>query len=518
MKRSTRFRVVTAMLAGIGLLTAACSSGSSSAGTTTATAAAATTSAAGVRHRHVIRGADARRVRVRVRRSPTGSSATVAGPPVTLTFWGTYGNGGNKSQTDVLDKTLIPLFEKQHPNVTVKYVDIPYDSLKQKLTTSAAGGELPDVVRSDIGWVAAVRQARRLRPTRRHAAGLRHVVQGRLPGTLAANFWDGHYYGLPLDTNTRVLITDQKALDAAGMSAPPSTFAELTAMAKKLEGTDMKVFADSGLSGWNILPWIWSGGGEITDPDITTATGYLNSDKSVAAVQMLVDLYKAGQIPNLITGNQGATGTSDGLPTGKYATILDGPWMRDIWKGQYPDFKPIYAPVPAGDGGSISVVGGESIVMTANTPNKDAAMQFIAFTQSSDFQLAMAKAGQMPVVAEYGTEAVKADPFYEPFAKQLETAKSRLSIPDSSQVDTILSTELTPAFEGTVEREGRPDLGRRADRSAAVRRELIVDQCSRPGDRTREHGRGRRALPAGGGPDGSFRTCSSLPDSCCSPR
>ncbi len=64
MKRSTRFRVVTAMLAGIGLLTAACSSGSSSEGTTTATPAAATTSAATIGH--VIRGTDVRRhVRVR---------------------------------------------------------------------------------------------------------------------------------------------------------------------------------------------------------------------------------------------------------------------------------------------------------------------------------------------------------------------------------------------------------------------------------------------------------------------
>ena len=450
MKRSTGLRVVTAMLAGLGLLTAACSSGSSSSDTTSVTPAAATTSAAAS-------GPDSSSAAEPSTDSPDSatasaaeSSATADGPPVTLTFWGTYGNGGNTAQTDVLDKTLIPLFEKQHPNVTVKYVDIPYDSLKQKLTTSAAGGELPDLVRSDIGWVAQFGKLGVFAQLDSTLPDFDTLSKAVYPGTLAANSWDGHYYGLPLDTNTRVLITDQKALDAAGLSAPPSTFAELTAMADKLKGTDMKVFADSGLSSWNILPWIWSGGGEITDPDVTTATGYLNSDKSVAAVQMLVDLYKAGQIPNLITGNQGATGTSDGLPTAKYATILDGPWMRDIWKGQYPDFKPIYAPVPAGDGGSISVVGGESIVMTANTPNKDAAMQFLTFTQGSDFQLAMAKAGQMPVVAEYGTEAVKADPFYGPFAKQLETAKSRLSIPDSGQVDTILSTELTPAFEGTV--------------------------------------------------------------------
>jgi multiple sugar transport system substrate-binding protein len=72
--------------------------------------------------------------------------------PVTLTFWGTYGNGGNKTQTDALSTTIVPAFEKANPGIKIKYVDIPYDSMLQKLTTSAAGGELPDLVRADLGW------------------------------------------------------------------------------------------------------------------------------------------------------------------------------------------------------------------------------------------------------------------------------------------------------------------------------------------------------------------------------
>jgi len=63
------------------------------------------------------------------------------------------------------------------------------------------------------------------------------------------------------------------------------------------------------------------------------AAGYLDSDKSVAGVQFLVDLYKEGQIPNAIIGNEGATKTQDGMPNGEYATILDGPWMDQIWAG-----------------------------------------------------------------------------------------------------------------------------------------------------------------------------------------
>ena len=74
---------------------------------------------------------------------------------VTVTFWGSYGNGGNSTQQDALNNTLIPAFEAAHPGIKVQYVDVPYDSLLQKLTTSAAGGELPYLVRADLGWRVA---------------------------------------------------------------------------------------------------------------------------------------------------------------------------------------------------------------------------------------------------------------------------------------------------------------------------------------------------------------------------
>ena len=369
---------------------------------------------------------------------------------VTITFWGSYGNGGNSTQQDALNNALIPAFEASHPGIKVKYVDIPYDSLLQKLTTSAAGGELPDLVRSDLGWVPQFAKLGVLLPLS-DAMGDFKVLAGKTyPGVLATNLYKGKYYGLPLDTNTRVLVTSQAALDAAGLSAPPATFDELKAAAAKLKDKGMSVFADGGLGAWNIMPWIWSGGGDITDPDLKTSTGYLDSDQNVATVQMLVDLYKAGQIPNLIIGNQGATGTSDGLPSAAYANIFDGPWMAGIWKDQYPDFTPIYAPIPAGPGGSVSVVGGEDIVVTASSPNKDAALEFVRFTQSEQFQIEMVKTGQMTVHPDYADQQNAIAPYYATFATQLKTAKNRLAISSASKVDGILNTELTAAFKGDV--------------------------------------------------------------------
>jgi multiple sugar transport system substrate-binding protein len=367
---------------------------------------------------------------------------------VTITFWGAYGNGGNSTQQDALNNTLIPAFEAAHPGIKVQYVDVPYDSLLQKLTTSAAGGELPDLVRADLGWVPQFAKLGVLVPLSDAMPDFKELADKTYPGVLATNLYKGKYYGLPLDTNTRVLVTSQAALDAAGLSAPPATFDELKESAGKLKDAGFSVFADGGLGAWNIMPWIWSGGGDITDPELTKATGYLDSEQNVATVQMLVDLYNAGQIPNLIIGNSGATGTSDGLPSGEYANIFDGPWMAGIWKDQYPDFTPIYAKIPAGPGGSVSVVGGEDIVVTASSPNQEAALEFVRFTQSEQFQVEMVKTGQMTVLPAYAEQQNDIAPFYATFAEQLKTAKNRLAISQAGKVDGILNTELTAAFKG----------------------------------------------------------------------
>lgn len=383
--------------------------------------------------------------------SSAGNSADgTASKPVTITFWGAYGNGGNSTQQDALNKTLIPAFEKANPGIKVKYTDVAYDSLLQKLTTSAAGGQLPDVVRADLGWVPQFAQNGVLVPLSDSMSDFKTLATKDYAGSVATNLYKSKYYGLPLDTNTRVLITDDAALSKAGVAAAPATFADLRSMADKLKGSGVSLFADSGLGAWNISPWIWSGGGDLTNKAETKASGYLNSAVNAKTIQMLVDWYKEGLIPNLITGNKGATGTSDGLPKNSYATIFDGPWMAGIWTGQYPSFTPSYSKIPAGPGGSISVVGGEDIVLTASSKHQAAAEKFIRFTQSSQFQLAMVKTGQMTVQPALASQQAAIAPYYQTFSDQLKTAKSRIASPDQSKIDTVLSTTLTPAFLGTT--------------------------------------------------------------------
>jgi multiple sugar transport system substrate-binding protein len=366
----------------------------------------------------------------------------------TVTFWHAY--SADSPELKTMDEVLIPRFEKLHPGVDVKSVPIPYDDLHQKLVTAAAGAALPDVVRSDIIWVPELADLGVLVPLDEEMPDFDKLSQQVYEGPLATNRWKDHYYGLPLDTNTRVMLFNQKTLSAAGIASPPATFDELKADASKLKQAGAFAFADSNTQGWNVLPWIWSAGGEITDEQVTKATGYLNSPKSVAGVQFLVDLYRAGDIPDLILGGQGGTATSDGLPAGEYATILDGPWMWPIFESQYPDFKVQASPMPAGDGGSVSVVGGESVVMTQSSKNKAAAAEFMRFLLSPESQAEMAKVGQMSVLSSLGKRLPQIHDYYKPFVEQIETSRPRPPTPAWPKIEQVLQQQVQLALRGDL--------------------------------------------------------------------
>ena len=377
--------------------------------------------------------------------SPSSSDGGADALSGTVTYWHAYSS--DSPEVTTLEDTIIPAFEKLHPGVTVEDVPVPYDELHQKLITAVAGEQLPDLVRADIGWVPELANLGVLEPLSDTMSDFQTFADAVYPGTLATNLWKGTYYGLPLDTNTRVMLYDASFFERAGVPVP-TTVDELVAAAPALKEAGAYAFADNGAGGWNMLPWIWSAGGDITDPDVTKATGYLNSPESVKGIQTLVDLYNKGYMPDIILGGDGGLATSDGLATNKYATILDGPWMYPIFESQYPDFTVSAEQVPAGAGGSISVVGGEDIVMTKQSTNKEAATEFLRYLLSEDAQLAMAKVGQMPVLADLGSQLTDINAYYAPFVEQLQTARPRTVTPAWTQIDSILQDEIRSAFRG----------------------------------------------------------------------
>jgi multiple sugar transport system substrate-binding protein len=420
--RSLNFRRALAAVAAVPLVLAGCLGGSSapSAAPSSAPSSAPSTGAASA-----------------------APSAEITG---TVTFWNGYAADGEEIKT--LTDVVLPAFEKLYPNVTVEHQEIPYDDLRQKLVTGLAGGTLPDVLRADIIWVPEFADQGALLALDEEMADFDEIAGTVYPGPLSTNKWKDHYYGLPLDTNTRVMFYNQGVLEEAGIAAPPKTVEEFeTAMAtvKEKLGADHYGYAEGGTGPWSVLPWIWSFGGGITNPELTSAQGVLNGPGTVAAVTKLKEWLDKGYLSPSILG--GGTATSEQFGKDETATVLEGPWMPGIFKNQFPDLTYGYATVPAGPGGSQSVVGGEDIVVFKQTQNKEAALAFTRFMLSEEAQLAMGKIGQMPVLTSLANHPELPD-YYPTFQEQLKTANARTPVPAWPKIDEAISNGILKALRG----------------------------------------------------------------------
>ncbi|MBB6691882.1 extracellular solute-binding protein [Cohnella xylanilytica] len=380
--------------------------------------------------------------------SGDGSAAPAGGKKVEITFWNTYNQ--TSAETKQLTEVVIPAFEKAHPNIKVKNVAMPTDSFNQKLLVSAAGAQLPDAARIDIVMTPQLAKLGTL-VEQDSLEGFDELKAKVFPGPLTTNLYNGKYYGIPLDTNTKVLLYNPELLAKAGLSGPPKTMDEFVEAMGKLsggQGNSATYGYQFGVDLWWLGPWLWSNGADVLSPDLTKATGYMNGDKTIALIEKLQELGKAGHVTGFHNGDLGGT---DGLAKGKYAMIDDGPWAFDVLKKQYPSFKFEAAQYPAGEGGSAQVVGGENFVLfkSSDAEHQAAAYEFEKFMLSDEAQIAMAKVGQMPVVASLTDHPdIKAIEYFAPYMEQMKTAKARPSVPAYAQIDKLFSDAVSQVLLG----------------------------------------------------------------------
>ena len=381
---------------------------------------------------------------------------------VTLNFWHHY--SAQSPENETLTKVLIPKFEEENPGIKVNAVSHEWADLHDKILISAKSDTLPDVARLDSAWVPEYQKMGILVPLNQEMSDFQDVSDGLLESAMTTAQIGGDSYGLALNTNTKILYYNTGAFEKAGLKAP-ATMKEFAEDCKKLSGKNdagqqVWGYDEPGLAGWNLCPFIWSMGGSLTNEDQTKATGYLNSKETVAAIQMLADLYK----DQAITGwNSGDIPMTDGFGTGRYMMLLEGPWKVSELAGAYPEFEYATAPVPAGEGGSISVLGGEDIGMF-NTANKDAAWKFMKFMTGEYAQEEMAKCGQIPCNKEaLESDTVKKADF-APYIEQLKTAKSRPTVASWSEIDSELTASVTAVMNGEkTAQEAMDDLAKKVD-------------------------------------------------------
>ena len=177
-----------------------------------------------------------------------------------LIFWHSYST--TSGEYKLLTKEIIPEFEKAHPEIKVTEVQVPYDEMRKRLIVSTAAAQYPDVMRMDIIWVPQFADIGVLLAIdKEFPQDFAKIKETFLPGPLSTNYWKGNYYGVPLDTNTRVLLWNKKMFEEVGLKEPPNTMEEfieyIKILTKDVDGdgeNDQWGFADTGFGPWNSIP------------------------------------------------------------------------------------------------------------------------------------------------------------------------------------------------------------------------------------------------------------------------
>ncbi len=378
--------------------------------------------------------------------APSEKASKPAGK-VTIEYWHTYSD----SEEKVLVEKIKPMFEDAYPNIELKLTRMPYEGLKDQVIAAVAGDAAPDLMRMDIIWVPELAAKGALMKLS-GLPGFDEIKAKVYDGPMQTNLYKGEYYGVPLNTNTKIAIYNTDTLKEAGLSSAPKTIDELVNAASTLKGKGKQGIGISGIHAWGLLPYFWSLGGQVTNDDFTKVDGFLNSPASVKALETIVSWQNDGLvIPPLLGGEPGAW---DGLKSGQYMMVDDGPWFFSILLGDAnntfdPLEKTTRALLPAGPGGSISVVGGEDLVTFANAKHPEEAWTFMKWMLGDEPQQIMVEAGMIPTNKQ-AAEAIDTSktPYIKEFIDQLGTALPRTPIPQWGEMETIFNLSFEKAIRG----------------------------------------------------------------------
>jgi multiple sugar transport system substrate-binding protein len=361
--------------------------------------------------------------------SAAPSDAGYTGPEATISYsiWGDPQEIKNQ-------QAIVDAFHAKVPQITVKVTVSDWEPYWDKLQTSIAGGDAPDVFAMD-GPLFPDYQ------TRDVLLDLKPLIErdgydlGQLADQAVADFTtpDGQF-GLPRDLNVVALYYNKKMFDTAGIPYPDDTWDwdKLVAVAKQLtlkdasgkttqwgfytESTDMENY-------WSEL--VWQSGGDIISADHKTSL--VASDQAAAGLQFLQDLiWKHKVMPDAaITDALG-----DAFEQGQAAMEANGSWLVATHLAAGLDFG--IAPLPKGPAGRATSINPTGAVVYKGTKNPDAAWAFVKYLASPE--------AQTKIMELKASLPANKDVLNGPFATSFDGAKVL--------ADAVGYARIKPSFKG----------------------------------------------------------------------
>ncbi|MCX4968941.1 extracellular solute-binding protein [Streptomyces sp. NBC_00654] len=357
----------------------------------------------------------------------------------TVTWWDTSTVGSE----DKVFKKLAEGFEKEHPKVDVKYVNVPFGEAQNKFKNAAqSGGGAPDVIRSEVAWTPEFADLGYLAPLDGTAA-LKDEGDF-LKQAAASTKYNGKTYAVPQVIDSMGVFYNKKIFKEAGVEVP-TTIADLKTVSEKIKDKTGKTgLYLRGDDAYWFLSFLYGEGGDLVDASNKSVT--VDKPESVKAFKVVKDLVESGAAKTDAT--DGWENMQSSFKDGKVAMMINGPWaVADTLAGnEFKDKENLgIAPVPAGSVAQGAPQGGHNLAVYAGSKNLDASYAFVEYMTSVQSQARTA--GELNLLptrtsAYAKQEAVDSEivGFFKPV---VETAVERPWIPETGSLFAPLVTEYT---------------------------------------------------------------------------
>ncbi|MFG3393161.1 extracellular solute-binding protein [Streptomyces parvus] len=362
----------------------------------------------------------------------------------TVTWWDTSSVGSE----DKVFKKLAEGFEKKHPKVDVKYVNVPFGEAQNKFKNAAQAGDgAPDVIRSEVAWTPDFANLGYLAPLDGTAA-LKNQ-DDFLKQAVASTEYEGKTYAVPQVIDSMGVFYNKKMFKEAGVEAP-ADLDDLKAVAKKIKDKTGKTgLYLRGDDPYYFLSFLYGEGGDMVDAGSKSVT--IDKPEGVKAFKAVKDLVDDGTAKT--DASDGWENMMQAFKNGDVAMMINGPWaVADTLTGsEFTDKDNLgVAPVPAGSAAQGAPQGGHNLAVYAGSKNLDASYAFVEYMTSVDSQATAA--GELNLLptrtsAYAKKEAVDSEivGFFKPV---VETAVERPWIPEGGSLFEPLRVEYTKVLTG----------------------------------------------------------------------
>jgi multiple sugar transport system substrate-binding protein len=381
----------------------------------------------------------------------TATAASAASSTTSFTWW----TSDNPAEIATLDSA----FEKAYPmyQASGQYISTS-DTYFPKVIAALKTNTQPTVYTDQQPYdLPVVAESGKLIPLTGKLGGLTNALY---PGIRNSLFYRGQQLGMALGGVGDIgLFYNKTDFAQAGITSPPTTWAQLEADAAKLTVPSAHrygFYVPTGDAEWISYDWepvLWGFGGSLLNSSQTKAT--FDSMAGVQALSTWVNMVRSQKVAP--AANYAADGNFDGpsaFASNAVAMITDGPWLEgELAKGaktlQYG-----VAPYPAGTAGGSTNIGIGVAALLKTTPAEDqAGLAFIKFLASpAEGAYLTALSGGLPSSpTQLGQPALKqaeSAQWYTVFANDLKYGQLRPLNPQWYTASSYLYTEINDAIAG----------------------------------------------------------------------